>query len=228
MKRFVQVTALVGALVSLAMTSMASAEEEKIPVKELPKAVRKAVKAKFPRAHIKGAAKEEENDRTTYEVMLEIRGRAVDVALKADGTIVEIEKEVPVDELPRAVRHALASKYPKAKIVKAEEIVKGEHGTPHYELAITTEVVLSARGKFVEAEEEEHHEKKAVAKKSKKDEDDEDEDDEDDDRKASVKAKKAERKEHHEKASVKAKKSEKDEKEDEDDDDEKGEKDDDD
>ena len=62
----------------LALATVSLADEEKIPVKELPKAVLKAVKEKFPKAEIKGAAKEEEDGKTTYEVMLKVKGRSVD------------------------------------------------------------------------------------------------------------------------------------------------------
>src|SRR3954470_4414953 len=83
---------------TLAMATFSLADEEKISVKELPKAVLKAVKEKFPKAEIKGAAKEEEDGKTTYEVMLKVKGRSIDVAMKADGTILEIEKEIAIDD----------------------------------------------------------------------------------------------------------------------------------
>ncbi len=49
----------------------------------------------------------------------------------------------------------MAAKYPKAKIEKVEEVTKGEDGPVRYEVAITTEVVLTAKGKIVKAKEEE-------------------------------------------------------------------------
>jgi len=98
--------------------------------------------------------------------MLKVKGRSVDVALEADGTIREIEKEVAVHELPSAVKKALAARYPKAKIEKAETLTKGEHGPTHYEIAIKTEIDLSAKGKLVEAEEAgERHEKSSAKSK---------------------------------------------------------------
>ena len=136
----------------------ARADEEKIPVEKLPAAVQKAIKSKFPKAEIERASKEVEDGKTIYEVELEIKDRSVDVAFKADGTILEIEREVPFDEVPKAVKKKLAAKYPKAKIEKVEEVTKGEDGPVHYEVAITTEVVLTAKGKIVKAEEEEDDE----------------------------------------------------------------------
>jgi hypothetical protein len=173
MNRFARWTALAGALGFLALAGVAGADEEKIPVKRLPKAVIKAVKAKFPKAEIKEAAKEEEEGETIYEVSLEVKGRSVDVALEADGTILEIEKEVPIGELPESVKKALAAKYPKAKIEKVETISKGEDGPVNYEVVIATEVVLSPKGKFVEADKEEGEEKSSAKSEKEGDEDDE-------------------------------------------------------
>ena len=95
MNRFAQWTTFAGTLLFLALAVGARGAEEKIPVKQLPKAVRKAVKAKFPKAEIAGAAKEEEGGKTTYEVMLKVKGRAVDMALEADGTILEVIGPTP-------------------------------------------------------------------------------------------------------------------------------------
>ena len=166
-------------VLGLAVVMMpARADEEKVSVDKLPAAVKKALKRKFPKAEIEKATKEVEDGNTVYEVELEIKDRSVDVSLKADGTILEIEREVPADELPEAVRKKLAASYPKAKIEKAEEVTKGEDGPVRYEVAITTEVVLTANGKIVQAEEAEDEKKPtAQAKKSKKDKEDDDDDD---------------------------------------------------
>jgi len=198
MMQFARWTTLVGSMVLFALASVAGADEEKIPVKELPKAVRKAVKTKFPGARIAEAIEEEEDGKTTYEVVLKVQGRSVDVALKADGTILEIEKEIPVQELPRAVKKTLAARYPHAKIAKAEVVTKGEHGKARYEISITTEVVLSAQGKLVEPEDEEEDDEKPAAKSRKEKEDDDEkpaaksrkEKEDDDDDKPAAKSKK--------------------------------------
>jgi hypothetical protein len=188
------------ALLGLAILAGTSqADEEKIPVEKLPAAVTKAVKRKFPKARIQAASREVEDGATTYEVELKVEGRSVDLALNADGKILEIEKEVPVNELPRAVAKRLAARYPGARIEKVEEITRGEDGPVHYEVAIKAEVVFTAKGKIVKPKgadeeddkpaakakekDEEDDKPAAKAKKKKEKEEDEDEDDEDDDRK---------------------------------------------
>jgi Putative beta-lactamase-inhibitor-like, PepSY-like len=174
-------TGLAG-LVGLSMLAVAvHADEEKISVEKLPSAVTKAVKKKFPKARIVGAAKEVEDGHTTYEVELKVESRSVDLALNADGKVLEIEKEVPVDELPKAVRKRLAARYPGATIEKVEEVTKGEDGPVRYEVAIKAEVVFTAKGKIVQAKEDDEDDEKPAAKAGKQSKDDDDEDDDDDD-----------------------------------------------
>jgi hypothetical protein len=180
------------ALLGLAMLAgMSQADEEKIPVEKLPAAVTKAVKKKFPKARIQAASREVEDGATTYEVELKVEGRSVDLALNADGKILEIEKEVPVNELPRAVTKRLAARYPGARIEKVEEITRGEDGPVHYEVAIKAEVVFTAKGKIVKPKvaDEEDEKPAAKAKKKEKDENEDDDDDEDDDREVKGKKK---------------------------------------
>ena len=90
----------------------------------------------------------------------------------------------PLRRAPARVKKALAAKYPGAKIEKVEKVTKGEDGPPVYEIALKTEVVLTAKGKVVRAKEKEEDDEKpsAKAKKSKKDEDDDDDDDDDEEK----------------------------------------------
>jgi uncharacterized membrane protein YkoI len=149
---------MVAALGLLAAAPAAWAEEAEIAVKELPKAVVEAVKAKFPGATIKEAEKEVEDGQTIYEVELSDKGAKVEVELKADGTIVEIETPVSLESLPKTVTAALEAKYPKAALKKAEKVTKGE--ATEYEVKLVTaekkamEVTLDAQGKILEAEED--------------------------------------------------------------------------
>jgi uncharacterized membrane protein YkoI len=146
------------AVVAAAAFSMpaAWAEEEKVPLDKLPKAVTAAVKEKFPDAELKGAEKEEADGKTIYEVALKSKGHDYDVSLTPDGKIIEIEKVIAAKDLPAAVAKGLDQKYPKATIKLAEEITKDK--TISYAVVIETadkkklEIVLDASGK-VEKEE---------------------------------------------------------------------------
>lgn len=148
----VRITSCLLPTLLIVLPALASrADEEKIPVKELPKAVQKAAKAKFRGAEIVGAAKEIEDGKTTYEVMFKLNGRSIDVAMSPEGKILEVEKEIDHSDLPEAVKKTIAAKYPGAKIEKVEQVTKGEDGPASYEVSIISEVVLDAKGKIKEA-----------------------------------------------------------------------------
>ena len=84
------------ALMLLALAVNARADEEKIPLSKVPDKVLTAVKEKFPGAKLISASTEKEDGETLYEVALKYKEQNIDVELKADGTIVEIEKEIKV------------------------------------------------------------------------------------------------------------------------------------
>jgi hypothetical protein len=143
-------------VVLLATAAVVRADEEKIALDKLPKAVVDAVKAKFPDAELVGAEKETENGKTQYEVSIKNKKDKVDVIVTSEGKIVAIEKLIEVKDLPKPVTEALNAKYPKATIKKAEEITKDDKVT--FEVAIETadkkklEVVFDPKGKIVEEE----------------------------------------------------------------------------
>jgi uncharacterized membrane protein YkoI len=147
-----------GVIVALLVLLGASsrADEEKVPLDKVPKAVVDAVKAKYPGAKLLGAAKETEKGKTTYEVALKHKGHKYEVALTAEGTILEVEKEIAVKDLPKAIKEALTAKYAKATLKTAEEIHKGDKLT--YEVHLVTvegqrmEVVLDPSGKVLHEE----------------------------------------------------------------------------
>lgn len=128
---------------SIVLVTGARADEEKVPLKDVPRVVLDAVRARFPEGEIKDAGKEVEGGKTTYEVAVKDKGHAIDVSLKADGTILEVETEVAAGDLPEAVTAALKAKYPRATIRKAEEVVKFDGGREEK----SYEVVLASGGK---------------------------------------------------------------------------------
>ena len=143
--------------VGLVSVGGARADEEKVPLDKVPVAVMNAVKKKFPAAKIEEAAKEVEDGKTTYEIGIEQDERDITVSLKEDGTILEIEKEIAVKDLPSAVTGAIAAKYPRATLKKAEEVTEGENVT--YEVIVVPEskkareVALDRAGKILEDDE---------------------------------------------------------------------------
>jgi hypothetical protein len=166
----------------LAAVGAVRADEETIGLKDLPKAVRAAVKAKFPEGKLIKAAKEEDEGKTIYEVVVEEEDAKIDVAVSAKGKILEVERTIEPKELPKAVAATLKSKYPKAKIKKAERVVKyGEdEEEKFFEVLLASkgkedvEVKLSAKGKILDDKDDEEDDDKKGKKKEKNDDDDED------------------------------------------------------
>lgn len=158
-------------LVGVGMVSLATgtlyADEEKLPLDKLPGAVANAVKKRFPEAKLMGAEKEVEDGLTLYEVGLMHSGSKFDVTLTEDGKLFEIEKRIAPKDLPAVVGKALDVKYPKATVMKAEEITKvtdGKEALAYYEVLLMTaekkplEVAIKADGK-IDKEEDKSNEK---------------------------------------------------------------------
>ena len=144
------------------------ADEEKVPLDKVPKAVLEAAKKRFPKAEVVGASTEKVDDKTVYEIELKEGGKTIDVTLTPEGAIVTIEQQIDFKDLPKPVAEALEKKYPKAtyKIVEAVYAVKdGKEALGYYEVELTTadkkviEVQIFADGK-IKAEEEKKEEKK--------------------------------------------------------------------
>jgi uncharacterized membrane protein YkoI len=140
MRRFIALAA--AGLVGLVLTAPGRADkEEKVPLDKLPKAVAEAVKARFPKGELLGAEKEKEGGKTVYEVAIKNKGQSIEVTLTPDGKLVEIEKQIVADKLPRAVADALKDKYAGAKYKMIEEVIKvkdGEEKLAYYEVLLVT------------------------------------------------------------------------------------------
>ncbi|MCA1685889.1 MAG: PepSY-like domain-containing protein [Planctomycetia bacterium] len=147
---------VLGLGMALAVTG-ARADEEKVALDKVPRAVVDAVKAKFPGATIKQADKEVEDGKTTYELGITHNGHSIDVSAKPDGTIVSVETEIKAADLPAAVSKAVKDKYPRGEIKKAEKVE--EDGKTTYEVIVEKapgkrmELVLDRSGKILEEEE---------------------------------------------------------------------------
>jgi uncharacterized membrane protein YkoI len=158
------VSAVLG-LVLLAPVALAQdkekAKEEKLTEDKIPAKVLAAVKGRFPGAKITSASRERADGKVVYDIELEQKGRKYEMDIQEDGTILEVEKEVPLKEVPEAVTRALQAKYPGAtiEIVMEVNLVKDKKETPdHYEVTIVgadkkkKEVIVSLDGKSVKGE----------------------------------------------------------------------------
>jgi hypothetical protein len=155
---------MTAALLVLAGAS-SRAEEEKVPLDKLPKAVVDAVKEKFPRAELVSAEKEKEDGKDVYEVAIKDGKHKIEVTVTPEGKVVTVEKEIAAEDLPKAVAEALEARYPKATIRKAEEISKEDRVTAYEVLIVTAdkkklEVSFDPKGKFLEEEKKDEKKEK--------------------------------------------------------------------
>ena len=152
---------LVGVLACVAVQAD-EAKEEKIPLDKVPKAVLKAVKAKFKDAKLVGAETEKANGKLVYEINIKHKDDTIEVIVTPEGKILACEKAIAVKDLPAAVRKAIKDKYPKADIKKAEEVSEDDKVTYEVVLSIDKqrrEVLLDPSGKILKDAKEESEEK---------------------------------------------------------------------
>ena len=125
---------------ALSLASIALAQEKKIERKDLPPAVEKTVVAQSQGATIRGFSQEKENGQLNYEAELTVNGHSKDVLIDANGAVVEVEEQVPIDSLPSAVKDALLAKAGAGKILKVESLTK-------HDKLVAYEAVVQSGGK---------------------------------------------------------------------------------
>jgi uncharacterized membrane protein YkoI len=146
--------AMFGAIV--AATSV-RADEEKVPLDKVPKAVMDAVKKKFPDVKVTETSKEKEDGKTIYELAFTYKDYKYEVEFEEDGTIVAIDRQIEAKELPKEVAKALEEKYPKATYKLIEEVTKKDK-IEMYEVELVTadkkeiEVQVDPKGKILKEE----------------------------------------------------------------------------
>src|SRR6476646_2394851 len=100
-----------------------AAKEEKIEAAQLPKAVSEAVKARFPGLEYTSITKETEADGSVvFDIELTQKGRKFETDVKADGTLLEIEKEVAQKDWPKPLQATVETKFPKATVKEVLEV----------------------------------------------------------------------------------------------------------
>lgn len=108
----------------LMICTFAYGAEKRIAKSELPAAVARTVDAVSNGAIIKAYSEEFENRKTEYEVEMVAGGRSRDVAIGPDGVVLEVEEEVPMNQLPIEVQSGLKLKAGSWKINRVESISK--------------------------------------------------------------------------------------------------------
>ncbi len=101
-----------------------AAQERHIRKSELPPVVQKAADDQSKGATVRGYSTEVENGKREYELESMINGHSRDVTIAPDGTVLEVEQQVEIGELPASVRGALQAEAGSGKITKIESLTK--------------------------------------------------------------------------------------------------------
>jgi hypothetical protein len=160
------------ALAAFLFTTGLTAQEKKIKIKELPRAVSSAFKKEYPKAKITSASTEVEKGTTYYEIESTDGKTKRNLLLTADGTITEIEESIPMSALPPEVSGSFEKEFPNVKLDRAEKVTEGQAVTFefHFNLGkVKKEVVIDPSGKILKG-------KTKAEDKGEKEDDDDDED----------------------------------------------------
>lgn len=119
------------------------AQEEKLEKSDLPAAVQKTADRESNGATIRGYSTEVDNGRREYEMETMVNGHSRDVSIAADGTVLEIEEQVEMKDLPQDVQRTLRAKAGHGTITKIESLTK--HGK-----LVAYEAQLRSKGNYYE------------------------------------------------------------------------------
>ncbi len=102
------------------------AQEGKLKKSDLPSAVQKAADRESQGATVRGYSTEVDNGQREYEVEMMVKGHSRDVSIAPDGTVLEVEEQVEMTNLPKNVQDALRIRARSGTITKIESLTK--HG----------------------------------------------------------------------------------------------------
>jgi len=111
-------------------------EENTSSEQEVPFAVLEAFNKAYPEAVNAKFEEESKNGETLYEVELIDQGVDIEASYLADGTLIQIEQEIQLEELPEAVTEAIMEAYPDAILIEAEKIMAADGSVRSYEVEI--------------------------------------------------------------------------------------------
>ena len=117
-------------------------------MKDLPPAVQQAIKDQGG-ATVRGLAKEVDKGKTLYEAELTVNGHSKDIMFDEQGTMVSVEEESALDQIPPAARTAIEKATGSGKVSAVEKLTEGGH--VFYEAQVTkggktSEVKVDASG----------------------------------------------------------------------------------
>lgn len=113
---------------------------------KVPAAVKSSFQKEYPGVKVKW-----EKEGLNYEAGFKQKGHEMSVIYSPNGTPTEKEVEIPVSELPKAVRDYVSQNYKGAKIKEAAKITKS-NGAVQYEAEINgKDVLFTPEGNLISA-----------------------------------------------------------------------------
>lgn len=135
-------------------------DEVPVPLDKVPKSVLTALKQQYPKAKLVEAVKETEDGETYYTVTIKNDKRTLHVSFTPRGKLTEINTEIEVKELPKAVQLVLKKQYPNAELEDAVETLDvAENNRRTFTVTVTTaakkklEVTLDSKGSVLQEDE---------------------------------------------------------------------------
>ncbi len=131
------------------------AQEQPVKKKDVPKIVLATFQQSYPKATIKGYAKETDEGTVVYEIESMEGTVHRDVTYTADGNVASVEESLAYSELPESIRDAMTREYPNAKVSMCEKVTKGT--VTKFELVVQSgiqksELVFNADGSLEKTE----------------------------------------------------------------------------
>jgi hypothetical protein len=162
------------AVATLTLTPVAG-DHDGLKEEEIPAVVLKAFETAYPDAEITGFDKEVEEERILYEIETCQEDVKKDYVYSEDGTLIQIEEEIPLESLPETVVKAVENAHQDCELDEAEMITRGS--IVEYEVVVEVgekefEILVSSDGKIIAS---------APAEEEDDDDDHDDDDDDDDD-----------------------------------------------
>lgn len=156
-RRAALLASMAALLLTLVLSAAGGSREVEIRVADLPPRVRSALDASYHGATFLALRSGRLRGAPTYEAEMRWNGRRVDATFDAQGGRLEEETEIPIEQLPAAVRKGLAqSAQARWTLVRAERVQRTGQ-TVRYELVVThgaarLELVYDAAGRRTSAE----------------------------------------------------------------------------
>jgi hypothetical protein len=116
---------LLTGVTAIATIASKADDEQPVPIKSLPAAVKKASEKAVPGAKWSKAVKELDEGKTIYTLTgTNAAGVDVETEITSEGTVLEVETTIPLSAVPKVVLSAAKAKFPGFKVTDAASVAE--------------------------------------------------------------------------------------------------------